>query len=138
MSIRMPAAHNLRRREVVGGTPGSTDVDILNRKVLDEMLTSPAWVKVGAKCGEREKEEMIQTWHKIDGALGQYPILSALFNIHSHSAWPDSSAGLKALKKKVIIATLSNGTTRLLINLVRLLLAHIINSACSPLSGSQE
>jgi len=37
---------------------------------------------------------------------------------HRLSGWEDSSAGLSALKERVIIATLSNGNVRLLINMV--------------------
>jgi hypothetical protein len=36
------------------------------------------------------------------------------------TAWPDSARGLVMLKEKMIITTLSNGTTRLLVDLVQL------------------
>ena len=37
---------------------------------------------------------------------------------HALSGWPDSSAGLHAMKKKAIIGTLSNGNVRLLVDMV--------------------
>jgi len=39
---------------------------------------------------------------------------------HRLHAWPDSSKGLKLLKKKYIIGTLSNGNARLLIDVAKL------------------
>ena len=66
-------------------------------------------------------------WHKLDGAFCVvfiYYLAYAHVYAHAYSAcftrigWPDSSEGLHFLKKKYIIATLSNGNVRLLADMV--------------------
>lgn len=54
----------------------------------------------------------------------QYPpfkffgFLNIRFSNYYSIGWPDTVQGLSALKKQVIIATLSNGNVRLLIDMV--------------------
>jgi hypothetical protein len=40
------------------------------------------------------------------------------FTTRHHAGWPDATEGLYALKKRMIIATLSNGNVRLLVDMV--------------------
>jgi 2-haloalkanoic acid dehalogenase type II len=64
------------------------------------MIASKTGTPVARTYTEPERDEMVQMWHALD-------------------AWPDSAAGLQKLKERVLIAPLSNGSTRILIDLVR-------------------
>ncbi|KAL1722881.1 HAD-like domain-containing protein [Schizophyllum commune] len=75
-------------------------VDEMQRKHLDEILGSPQYAHIG-KCWDKDVRDRLNgVWHRLDG-------------------WPDSSSGLYALKKDYIIATLSNGNVRLLVNMAK-------------------
>ena len=50
--------------------------------------------------GEAEIDDLNRAWHRLDG-------------------WPDSVAGLHRLKRKYIIATLSNGNVALMVNMAK-------------------
>ncbi|GAA5887367.1 hypothetical protein JCM6882_002508 [Rhodosporidiobolus microsporus] len=93
-----------RTREVASGEPGPTHVDELHLEILNSLLEDPAYSAVASAWSSQEKrKELCQLWHRLD-------------------AWPDVKAGLDALKKRepqVLLATLSNGTLRLLIDLAR-------------------
>ncbi|KAH9846181.1 haloacid dehalogenase [Lenzites betulinus] len=85
---------------VAGGGKGSTNVDIMHREILDEMLESPRWNHLASLWDDPKRAEMVQFWHKLNG-------------------WPDSSRGLYAMKKKAVIGTLSNGNVRLLVDMAK-------------------
>lgn len=51
-----------------------------------------------------------------------YPIALGLI-INASTGWPDTVQGLHKLKELAIIATLSNGNVRLLVDMVRVLIA---------------
>jgi 2-haloacid dehalogenase len=73
-----------------------TRIDDLHRMVLDELLT-----KYGIEgLTEDEKRRFNTAWHRLD-------------------PWPDSPPGLTRLKKRYIIATLSNGNVALLTNMAK-------------------
>jgi 2-haloacid dehalogenase len=74
-----------------------TKIDVLHRAILDELL---AKLKIAHALTEEEKTELNLVWHRL-------------------KPWPDAVRGLKRLKKKYIIATLSNGNTGLLVNMAR-------------------
>ncbi|KAL1728569.1 HAD-like domain-containing protein [Schizophyllum commune] len=75
-------------------------VDAMQRKHLDEILDAPQWAHVG-KCWDKDmRDKLNSVWHRLDG-------------------WLDSTPGLYALKKDYIIATLSNGNVRLLVNMAK-------------------
>jgi 2-haloacid dehalogenase len=71
-------------------------IDVLHRAILEEVL---AKFKVTSLSGE-EKAHLNLVWHRL-------------------KPWPDSPRGLKRLKSKFIIATLSNGNTSLLVNMAK-------------------
>jgi 2-haloacid dehalogenase len=71
-------------------------IDILHRAILEEVL---AKFKV-TTLSEEEKVHLNLVWHRL-------------------KPWPDSVRGLKRLKSKFIIATLSNGNTSLLVNMAK-------------------
>ncbi len=73
-----------------------TNIDGLHRRILDRILV---------ECdldllGEAEKAYLNRAWHRL-------------------APWPDAVRGLKRIKKKYVIATLSNGSVSLLTNLAK-------------------
>jgi 2-haloacid dehalogenase len=73
-----------------------TKLDDLHRMILDKLL-----VDVGlTSLSESEKKDLNRAWHRL------HP-------------WPDAVAGLMRLKKKFIIAPLSNGNIGLMTNLAK-------------------
>ncbi len=71
-------------------------IDELHRMVLDRLLDEFGL----ASLREAEKDHLNRMWHRLHG-------------------WPDAVAGLTRLKKKFVIATLSNGNVSLLTNMAR-------------------
>ena len=71
-------------------------LDELHRMVLDDLLLEFSLSGVS----ESKKDQLNRVWHRL------YP-------------WPDSVAGLTRLKKKYIIAPLSNGNVSLLTNMAK-------------------
>ena len=87
-----PAMDRVRRGEL----PWSK-IDVLHRMILDELLVQH---RIGHALTEDEKAHLNRVWHRL-------------------KPWPDASRGLKRLKKGYIVATLSNGNTRLLVNMAK-------------------
>ncbi|KAI5834403.1 haloacid dehalogenase [Schizophyllum commune Tattone D] len=75
-------------------------VDDMQRRHLDEILDAPQWAHIGKCWDKNARDKLNSVWHGLDG-------------------WPDSTPGLYALKKDYIIATLSNGNVRLLVNMAK-------------------
>ncbi|THG97574.1 hypothetical protein EW026_g4446 [Hermanssonia centrifuga] len=86
------------RRIAEGGT-GSMNVDVVHREILDSMLASPRWEHLGLLWDEEKRRDLTLAWHRLSG-------------------WPDSKEGLYAIKKQAIITTLSNGSVKLLVDMV--------------------
>jgi 2-haloacid dehalogenase len=74
-----------------------TKIDVLHRMILDGLLSE---FRIADALTEEEKAHLNKVWHRL-------------------KPWPDSPKGLKRLKKKFIIATLSNGNTGLLVNMAK-------------------
>ncbi len=74
-----------------------TNLDALHRMALDRLLDK---FGVADKLSERDKVWFNLTWHRL-------------------KPWPDSVPGLTRIKRKYIIATLSNGTVRLLTDMAK-------------------
>lgn len=72
------------------------NLDHLHRLILDELLLK---FRVEG-LGEADKTHLNRVWHRL-------------------KPWPDAVRGLKRLKKRFIIATLSNGNVALLTNMAR-------------------
>jgi len=87
-------------RRIASGGQGPSSVDVMHREILDNMLKSDEWSHVGALWDESTRVALNLVWHRLKG-------------------WPDTVQGLFALKKQVIIATLSNGNVRLLIDMAK-------------------
>ncbi|KAF7376880.1 Haloacid type II [Mycena sanguinolenta] len=87
-------------RRISHGGEGSLTVDVMHREILQNMLDTPEWKSFGDKLTNEARDELNLIWHKLDG-------------------WPDAIPGLYALKKEVIITTLSNGNVRLLLDMAK-------------------
>ncbi len=72
------------------------NIDQLHRLILDELLQrfDIDWLT------EAEIDHLNRAWHRLDG-------------------WPDARPGLAQLKRKFVIATLSNGNVALLVNMAK-------------------
>ncbi|HUP95650.1 MAG TPA: haloacid dehalogenase type II [Burkholderiales bacterium] len=74
-----------------------TKIDVLHRMILDGLLTQ---YKIADALTEDEKVHLNLVWHRL-------------------KPWPDAARGLKRLKQRYIITTLSNGNTGLLVNMAK-------------------
>jgi len=74
-----------------------TKIDVLHRMILDELL---AQFRIADALNEEEKIHLNLVWHRL-------------------KPWPDAPRGLKRLKSRYIIGTLSNGNTALLVNMAK-------------------
>jgi 2-haloacid dehalogenase len=86
-----PAMDRVRRGELAW-----TNIDGLHRIILDGLL--PRFGLDGLT--EAEKDRLNRAWHRL-------------------APWKEAVAGLKRLKKKYVIATLSNGNVALLTNMAK-------------------
>ena len=77
-----------------GALPWQT-IDQLHRMILNELLG-----RFKLQLTEPEKQELNRAWHRL-------------------RPWPDALAGLRRLKRRYIIAPLSNGNMALLIDLAK-------------------
>ena len=73
-----------------------TNIDGLHRVILEELL--PRFGLTGLT--EAQRDHLNRAWHRLD-------------------PWPDSVAGLRRLKKRFVISTLSNGNVALLVNMAK-------------------
>ena len=73
-----------------------TRIDVLHRMILDGLLA-----RFGLQgLSEQELDELNRVWHRLE-------------------PWPDARKGLAALKRRHVIATLSNGNVALLTNMAK-------------------
>ena len=86
-----PAMDRVRRGELPW-----MNLDALHRMVLDEIL-----VEFGIEgLKEAEKDRLNRVWHRLE-------------------PWPDAVSGLKRMRKRYVVATLSNGNMALLVNMAK-------------------
>ncbi len=86
-----PAMNRVRGGELEWRT-----IDQLHRLILDDLLK-----RFGvAGLSEEEKEDLNRAWHRLD-------------------PWPDAVPGLARLKRKYVVASLSNGNVALLVNMAK-------------------
>lgn len=84
-------------RRVNSGERDWAYLDTLHRESLDALLVE---FGVGGKFDERARRRLVRAWHRLP-------------------AWPDSVEGLARLRRRYVLATLSNGGVALLTNLVK-------------------
>jgi 2-haloacid dehalogenase len=82
--------------EVRSGRRPWTKLDDLHRESLDKLLAHFGITGLS----EAEVDHLNRAWHRLD-------------------PWPDSVPGLTRLKKKYVLATLSNGNVALIVNMAR-------------------
>jgi 2-haloacid dehalogenase len=87
----LPAMDRVRRGELPW-----TRLDDLHRMILDELLRG-ADIRA---IGDDEVDQLNKAWHRLD-------------------PWPDSVDGLRRLKQRFVITTLSNGNMSLLTNMAK-------------------
>ncbi|PWS37647.1 haloacid dehalogenase type II [Falsiroseomonas bella] len=85
-------------KEVIDGRRPFTRLDVLHRENLEGVLRDLG--ADPARIPEAELDHLNRAWHRLD-------------------PWPDSIPGLTRLKKKYIIAPLSNGNIALLLNMAK-------------------
>jgi len=90
-NLYQPAMTRVRK-----GERPFTKLDVLHRENLDQIL--PRFGLGG--LDEAERDELNRAWHRLD-------------------PWPDTVPGLTRLKRKFILATLSNGNVALMVNMAR-------------------
>lgn len=73
-----------------------TPIDALHRRILETLLPE-FWLD---DLDEAGREHLNRVWHRLRG-------------------WPDAPAGLRRLKRRFVIATLSNGNVALLVDMAR-------------------
>jgi 2-haloacid dehalogenase len=81
---------------VLRGEAPFEKIDVIHRAILEDVLKQ---FKV-TTLTEEERVHLNLVWHRL-------------------KPWPDSVRGLKRLKSKFVIATLSNGNTSLLVNMAK-------------------
>jgi 2-haloacid dehalogenase len=81
---------------VLRGEAPFEKIDVIHRAILEDVLKQ---FKV-TTLSEEEKTHLNLVWHRL-------------------KPWPDSVRGLKRLKSRFVIATLSNGNTGLLVNMAK-------------------
>ncbi len=90
------AGYPLAMQQVRSGALPWLSIDELHRRILDRLLAER-----GLELPQTEAQQFNLVWHRL-------------------AAWPDSAAGLAALKPRFTLATLSNGNVSLLTDLARL------------------
>ncbi|BAO92067.1 haloacid dehalogenase type II [Caballeronia cordobensis] len=85
-------------RKVIGGERPFVRLDVLHRENLVAML--PEFGIDPNKIASEELDELNLAWHRFD-------------------PWPDSISGLQRLKARHIIAPLSNGNVRLMVDMAK-------------------
>ena len=90
------AGYQPAMRRVMRGELGWTLIDDLHRLILDDVLDQFHITQLT----EAQKRHLNKAWHRLD-------------------AWPDAVEGLRRLKSKYIICTLSNGNLGLLTDMAK-------------------
>jgi 2-haloacid dehalogenase len=94
-ALRWRAGYAPAMQQVRSGALPWTDLDGLHRRILDRLL-----VEQGLVLDEAAAADLNRVWHRLQ-------------------PWPDSVAGLTALKARYTITTLSNGHVALLLNMAK-------------------
>ena len=90
------AGYQPAMQRVRGGEDGWVNIDTLHREILDRLLP-----RFGLEVlTEPERAHLNLVWHRLE-------------------PWPDSVRGLRRLKSRFVISTLSNGNVALLVNMAK-------------------
>lgn len=66
------AGYMRRTREIAEGAPGPTNVDVLHRELLDELMLREEYSPLAAAWDDKTRGELVQFWHKLDGQFSSY------------------------------------------------------------------
>jgi 2-haloacid dehalogenase len=91
------AGYRPAMQRVMSGELGWTLIDDLHRMILDGLLQQ---FRIADRLDEAQKRHLNKVWHRLD-------------------PWPDSVEGLRRLKSRFTICTLSNGNIGLLANMAK-------------------
>ena len=91
------AGYRPAMQRVMSGELGWTLIDDLHRMILDGLLQQ---FGIAGRLDEAQKKHLNKVWHRLD-------------------PWPDSVEGLRRLKSRFTICTLSNGNIGLLANMAK-------------------
>jgi 2-haloacid dehalogenase len=91
------AGYRPAMQRVMSGELGWTLIDDLHRMILDGVLQQ---FGIADRLDEAQKRHLNKVWHRLD-------------------PWPDSVQGLRRLKSRFMICTLSNGNIGLLANMAK-------------------
>ena len=83
-------------RRVRNGELPWTRIDDLHRMILDDLIPKHGLTLLG----EAERDNFNRVWHRLQ-------------------PWPDTVSGLTRLRKRYVLATLSNGNVALLVNMAK-------------------
>ncbi|KAL7343729.1 double-stranded DNA-binding domain-containing protein [Rhodotorula toruloides] len=112
-----------RTREIASGGTGPGNIDELHLEILNDLLEKPEYAVVKETWNAEKRRELCWLWHKLDGKSSfALFCLTQADTFYALPAWPDSKPGLEALRNldpPVLLATLSNGTLRLLVDVTR-------------------
>jgi 2-haloacid dehalogenase len=90
------AGYQPAMQEVRTGSLPWTNIDGLHRRILERILDASGLDSLS----DVQKDHLNRAWHRL-------------------APWPDAARGLKRLKKRYVIATLSNGNVSLLTNMAK-------------------
>ena len=96
VALAWRAGYQPAMRRVMSGELGWTLIDDLHRLILDDILEKFHLTHLT----EAQKRHLNKAWHRLD-------------------AWPDVAEGLRRLKSKYMICTLSNGNLGLLADMAK-------------------
>ncbi|KAI3614215.1 haloacid type ii [Moniliophthora roreri] len=63
-------------RRIAGGGSGTNDVDTMHREILEGMLSSERWSKVGSVLDEPARKHLNFVWHRLEGSLRRQRVLA--------------------------------------------------------------
>jgi hypothetical protein len=88
------------------------------QQILETMLQSSEWKAFGEFLSKDERDKLNNAWHRLDGiflrSFEHFKFKSGVI-----TGWPDATASLYALKSHDIVAALSNGNVRLLVDMAK-------------------
>ena len=95
-AIAWRAEYQPAMEEVRSGRVAFATLDVIHRRMLERIVARFGLEKVG----EDKRRELVLAWHRLD-------------------AWPDVTPGLARLRRKYLLAPVSNGNVSLMVDLAR-------------------
>ncbi|KAH9917885.1 haloacid dehalogenase [Epithele typhae] len=93
-------AYFAQARRIADGGEGNSSMDVIHAQTLAALLEAPRFKHLSDSWNQEQRHRLVMSWHQAKG-------------------WPDSSAGICALKEHAMAVALSNGNMRFLIELAK-------------------